>query len=367
MKKNLFTTLIVCLLVSVKTFANNEQTFLNGYVGGIGGNFKIGKINYEKSSLLEIKVVSIPQENSNKQISLCFLMNESIIILDERKKQDKVVNGPCQNNLEGHPGVYWISLDNAHTRWFNDEANEAYSPSLDAFFAATKIKSMFIDWFKISPMIDQNGNPKKITIRTHFAGEGSIFDADSIILGDGDKIYYPMTEPEVIAHEIGHHFMDNYSRLPWNPQIAALGESFADMTAMALQYYLTGTNNWIVSLPSIKPGMQNNDGAIRYLDNPKKDGHSIDHTKDFDKSLNEHYAAGITNKAFYLLATTHRWNTKKAYEVFARANMIYWRKTTSNFTDIACGVISATKDYTYEVEDVRLAFTQVGIDTHACH
>jgi len=132
------------------------------------------------------------------------------------------------------------------------------------------------------------------------------------------------------------------------------------MAAIATENYTTGTNGWDLGREVMK-----NEGALRYLDNPTKDGRSIDHMKDFD-ATESHGAAGITNKAFYLMATSKGWNTHKAFDVWVKANMHYWNSSMQTLGEAACGVVAATKDYGYNVADVRIAFAKVGIDTDVC-
>jgi Zn-dependent metalloprotease len=99
------------------------------------------------------------------------------------------------------------------------------------------------------------------------------------------------------------------------------------------------------------------------VDDPIKDGISIDHLKDFNETLDLHYVAGISNKAFYLLATSPGWDIHKAFDVMLHANLYYWTSSMTTFSEAACGVISAAKDYNYNVEDIKLAFNKVGVET----
>jgi len=69
---------------------------------------------------------------------------------------------------------------------------------------------------------------------------------------------------------------------------------------------------------------------------------------------------GVYNKAFYLLATKSGWNTQKAFQVFARANDLYWT-ASSTFNQGACGVETAATDLGFTKADVTAAFTSVGV------
>jgi hypothetical protein len=76
--------------------------------------------------------------------------------------------------------------------------------------------------------------------------------------------------------------------------------------------------------------------------------------------MDVHYSSGVYNKAFYLLATKTGWTTKKAFQVFARANDLYWT-ASSTFNQGACGVETAATDLGFVKADVTAAFTSVGV------
>jgi hypothetical protein len=95
--------------------------------------------------------------------------------------------------------------------------------------------------------------------------------------------------------------------------------------------------------------------------NPPQDGVSIDNANDYYPGIDVHYSSGVYNKAFYLLATTSGWDTRKAFDVFVRANQHYWTPST-DFTDGAYGVRDAASDLGYSTAAVEAAFAAVGID-----
>lgn len=103
------------------------------------------------------------------------------------------------------------------------------------------------------------------------------------------------------------------------------------------------------------------DGALRYFADPTLDGRSIGHASDYYSGIDVHHSSGVFNKAFYLLATSEGWDTRKAFEVMVRANQLYWTRT-SDYDNAACGVKQATDDAGYSSDDVINAFTQVGVD-----
>lgn len=336
--------------------------------GGIGGNVKMGEWIYDgrdgNKPALDIKAVDVPTEiipGNPYMVTYCYLMSDDITVYDVANQN--ISMSPCAKNSKTHNGLAWLSLNKGQTRWNDDEMNDGYSPSLDAFYAATIIKGFYQDWYNVPALIDADGNPMKYMMRVHFGRkfDNAFWDGQQMTFGDGGSMFYPMTSVGVTAHEISHGFTDTHSHLDYfNPQMGALHESFSDMAAVTVENYMTGKNGW-----DLGREIKKDEGALRYLDNPTKDGRSIDHMKDFD-ATEVHGGAGITNKAFYLLATTKGWNTRKAFDVWVKANMHYWTSSMSTFNEAACGVVAATKDYGYEVADVRVAFAKVGIDTDTC-
>ncbi len=86
------------------------------------------------------------------------------------------------------------------------------------------------------------------------------------------------------------------------------------------------------------------------------DACSIDNFKDYNSNIDVHHSSGIFNKAFTLISA--KWNTRKAFEVMTQANVNYWT-SSATFASAACGVIKATRDYKYDENTVRDAFTAV--------
>lgn len=336
--------------------------------GGIGGNAKVGEVVYDgaQGNKPAIDIMAIDMElefipGNPYKVTYCAMANDDIIVIDTANAN--VAMGVCAPNSKLHNGVAWFSLDKGQTRWNDDEMNDGYSPSLDAFYAATAIKGFYQDWYGVPALIDKEGKPMKYLLRTHFGRkfDNAFWDGLQMTFGDGGGMFYPMSSVGVTAHEMSHGFTDTHSHIDYRkPQMGALHESFSDMAAVTVENYLTGKNGWDLGREVMK-----NEGALRYLDNPKKDGSSIDHMKDFD-ATEAHGAAGITNKAFYLLATSKGWTTRKAFDVWVKANMHYWTSSMSTLGEAACGVVAATKDYGYDVADVRIAFAKVGIDTDRC-
>lgn len=340
--------------------------------GGIGGNEKIGRKIYDASpGQPKLMMQSAPSDFEifpGQKALTCILQNDDISVI-HGMRDNKVISTNCFVFKQKHNDVAWLSLNDNQTRWKDDEINGGFAPSLDAFYGATVVTNLFREWYGIFPFVEKDGKtPIKIILRMHqqFVPGVQIPDAfwdpkkQIITLGEGGEVFYPLSDIHSVAHEIGHGFTQfhaNFDRS--NMVMSALHESFSDMTSAATEFYITGKNSWEQSTDVVKDGfLQFN----RYMNDPPKDGHSIDHMRDLAKiSPYDFYGiSGIFSKAFYLLATTKGWDTRKAYDVMVYANMNYWTSSMS-YVDVGCGMISAAQELEYNVGDVRAALEQVGI------
>ncbi|UTH72933.1 M4 family metallopeptidase [Chromobacterium sp. IIBBL 290-4] len=232
------------------------------------------------------------------------------------------------------------------------EVNGAFSPLNDAHFFANALVNMHKDWFGGNLMSG------KLQVRVHYGRNYAnlFWDGRSISIGDGiPGVTYPLAVLDLIAHEAHHAFTEQNSGLVYSGQSGGINEAFSDMAGEAAEFYLRGKNDWLVGREAFRK-----EYASRYFADPGKDGRSISHAKDYQDGMDVHFASGVYNKAFYLLATRPSWNTRKAFEVFADANRLYWT-ASATFNSAACGVIKAAETRGYAKRDVEQAFAEVGV------
>lgn len=322
---------------------------------GMGGNERIGKLFYDglpgNRTLLTMMRDPIAQ--------WCYLENSTVTIYD-RMHGDSVPKFKCSNTDPQHNNSYWNVL--------NDAINGSYSPNNDALYSNYVVRDMYLKWFNIN-MLDDHGKPMHVNFFTHdrTLGDNAYYESGEMYFGDGNKESYSVAAPSVVAHEMSHGFTEQHSNLRYHAQSGGLNESFSDMADKALEYYLTGSNNWDIDAELVKPGGK----MIRYMDEPTKDCEgrapgdhcSIDHVKDYKRGMNVHFSSGVFNKAFALLAG--KWNTHRAFQVMVQANLYYWT-ASSTFSQAACGVVSAARDYHYKLQDVKDALLAVGVKADKC-
>jgi len=232
--------------------------------------------------------------------------------------------------------------------------NGAYAPINDVHFNAVATRKMYMDYFGIPPVAS-------MIARAHMGGayvQNATWDGKTANFGDGGDILYPLVSLDVVAHEFSHGFTQANSGLIGKWQMAGgMNEAFSDMAGEAAEYHTRGQNDFRVGAEIMKSA-----SAIRYMNNPPLDGGSLDNAYYFQSNVTEqHHSSGIYNKAFYLLATSPNWNTRKAFEVMVDANRFYW-KSEGSFDQGACGVESAASVRGYRVADVTAAFNTVGVN-----
>ncbi len=232
------------------------------------------------------------------------------------------------------------------------EINGAYCPLNDAQYFGQVVFDMYMDWYGV-PVL-----PFQLTLRCHYSTnyENAFWDGSTMTFGDGYTKFYPLVGLDVVSHEVSHGFTDFNSDLIYSGQSGGINESFSDQAGEGAKYYMRGTNDFMCGYDIFKDPT----GALRYLYDPPLDGISIDHVDDYYEGMDVHYSSGIFNKAFYLIATSAGWTTRKAFDIFVRANQVYWQPST-NFQQGAEGARDAALDLGYNCNDVRNAFAEVGI------
>jgi pseudolysin len=321
---------------------------------GYGGNERTGKYYYgfdaDGYPALEI--------TRNASSSTCYMENENVKVVDmegEYYSDNSPMKWACSNAvsnntyLTGHDGDGY------------DEINGAYSPTNDSMYAGYVIKHMYRDWYNLEVLRKSDGSPMQLVMRVHYGEnyENAYWDGKQMTFGDGGSWMYPLVSMGVGAHEISHGFTEQNSGLEYWGQSGGMNESFSDMAAQAAEYYSTGEASWMIGERIMKE--DSGYEALRFMDQPSKDGRSVDTAGDYYDGLDVHYSSGVYNHLFYLMSTTEGWTARKAFDVMVKANQDYW-SPYSDFDEAAEGVLSAARDYGYDLEQVKAALDKVEVN-----
>jgi len=251
------------------------------------------------------------------------------------------------HGTSGTTAYSYTCYNNTH-----ENINGGYCPLNDGQFFGQQIYNMYQAWYGV-PVL-----PFQLMMRVHYSTnyENAFWDGSSMTFGDGYTTFYPLVALDVSAHEVSHGFTENNSGLIYSSQSGGINESYSDMAGEAAKYYMRGTNDFMCGYDIYKAAGK----ALRYLCNPPLDGRSIDHVSEYYEGLDVHYSSGIFNKAFCLIAQSTGWTTRMAFDIFTKANQVYWIPG-STFVQGAQGALDAAMDYNYPCQDVVDAFAVVGI------
>ncbi len=296
---------------------------------GPGGNAKTGRYEYGT----DFGFLDVTESDDG---NTCTMTNDNVntINLNHRTSGGSIHSFECSENTF-------------------KEINGGFSPINDAHFFGGVVFGLYNDWYETSPI------KQKLKLRVHYSSsyENAFWDGQQMTFGDGATTFYPLVSLDVTAHEVSHGFTEQNSNLIYSAQSGGINEAFSDMAGEAAEFYMRGTNDFQVGADIFK-----STGALRYMEDPTLDGSSIGHADDYFSGIDVHFSSGVFNRAFFLLANTRGWDTRKAFDVFVLANQTKWNEGT-DYDNGGCGVYEAAGDLGYDQADVRAAFNTVGVHT----
>ncbi len=297
---------------------------------GPGGNQKVGKYHYGT----DFSAMDVQQSGDT-----CTMNSTNVKTVD------------MNHGSSGSAAYSFTCPENTHK-----EINGAYSPLNDAHYFGNVVFNMYDAYVGTAPLSFQ------LAMRVHYQNsyENAFWNGTAMTFGDGKNTFYPLVSLDVSAHEVSHGFTEQNSGLAYRVQSGGMNEAFSDMAGEAAEYFMNGTNDWLVGQQIFK-----GNGALRYMEDPTRDNRSIGHASDYTSGMDVHHSSGVFNRAFYLLANTAGWDTAKAFSVMALANQTYWT-VNSTFDEGADGVCNAAADKGFSKADVKAAFTTVGVTAAAC-
>ena len=319
---------------------------------GFGGNIKIGKYQFGKDRPL----LNLLRDEESGQ---CFFENKNLRIVDmqHRSQHENIpMSFDCGESLPSHD--YWTG----YTADGYDRVNGAYSIANDAMYWGQVVKDMYRKRYHQEVLVQNGLKPMQLLMRIHYGNlyANAFWDGYQMSFGDGDNQFYPLISLGITAHELSHGFTQQHSGLVYYGQAGGMNESFSDMAAQAAEYYLYGKPSWVIGADILKEN-----GALRFLAQPSRDGKSIDNAGRYQTGMDVHFSSGVYNHFFYDLAHRPGWDPQKAFAVMIKANMDYWTPTSS-FAEGACGVLSAADELGFDQDDVMLSFDAVMIDYGDC-
>lgn len=229
---------------------------------------------------------------------------------------------------------------------------------------------------------DNNG--AKLVSSVHYSRNyvNAYWNGTQMVYGDGDgqEASNLGESMDVTAHELTHAVTERTSNLTYSGQSGGLNEGISDIFGATCDWYFMGKGAvnpiiWVIGHDVWTPNGPSDDG-LRYMNNPHKDGASIDYAPDY-AGQDVHYTSGVPNLVFYLMAMggKHPRNKtniqvtgigiEKAAKVFYRANTTIFTSSTNYASaktacEQAASQLGLSAD---EIASVTAAWNAVGVGT----
>lgn len=187
----------------------------------------------------------------------------------------------------------------------------------------------------------------------------AFWDGSRMTYGDGDGTNYgPLVSLDICGHEITHGVTEYSANLVYSYQSGALNESFSDIFGESIEYFASGSNDWLMGDDI---GAGGSGGALRSMSNPNAFGDPDTYlgTNWYTGSGDSggvHINSGVQNFWFYVLSVGKTGTNDKgdSYTVtgigmdkaaaIAYRNLTVYLNTNSQYSDARNGAIQAAKD-----------------------
>ncbi|TQV89736.1 M4 family metallopeptidase [Aliikangiella coralliicola] len=228
--------------------------------------------------------------------------------------------------------------------------------------------------------INNNGMTMTSSVHTGSRWNNAVWYQNQMFYGDGDgNTFGDLTgDFDIIAHELTHGVTQFTAGLIYRNESGALNEAMSDIIGVSAEAYKNGTSSpaWLLGDGAYTPNTPGD--ALRYMDDPTKDGRSRDYYPDRYQGSQDnggvHWNSGIANLAYSLLVDggTHpkgkttaqvpSIGVAKAEKIFYRALTTYFNQST-NFAAARTGTAQAAQDLYGATEKaaVETAWCAVGV------
>ena len=208
----------------------------------------------------------------------------------------------------------------------------------------------------------------------------AFWDGSKMNYGDGDgKNASALTTLDIAGHEITHGLTERTAGLIYSGESGGLNEAMSDIMGTGVEWYASQKNKAVqfdfkVGEDAWTPANGTGD-ALRYMDDPTKDGYSVDNYKNYPKQTEVHGSSGIANNAFYLTVNGGKNRTsgqevkdgigmEKCLKIYGRALTTYMTPSTTFAQARRPRIKAATDLYgadSAEVKKVTEGWDAVGV------
>ncbi|MEU9246466.1 M4 family metallopeptidase [Streptomyces shenzhenensis] len=218
---------------------------------------------------------------------------------DAANKTDLCIFGIC---ISRAPNTVFTDADN---HWGTGATSDRSSAAVDAQYGTNET------WDYYKNVHGRNGiagDGKGSYNRVHYGNNyNNAFWDDScfcMTYGDGDGTTFgPLVALDVAGHEMTHGVTSKTAALTYSGESGGLNEATSDILGTLVEWYANNSSDpgdYLIGEEIVRSGFGKT--ALRYMDQPSKDGSSADYWSSSVGNLDVHYSSGVANHFAYLLA-----------------------------------------------------------------
>ncbi|MGW2957784.1 M4 family metallopeptidase [Streptomyces sp. NPDC001220] len=218
---------------------------------------------------------------------------------DAANKTDLCIFGIC---IVRAPSTVFTDADN---HWGTGATSDRSSAAVDAQYGTNETW----DYYKnVHGRTGIAGDGKGSYNRVHYGNSyNNAFWDDScfcMTYGDGDGTTFgPLVALDVAGHEMTHGVTSKTAALTYSGESGGLNEATSDILGTLVEWYANNSSDpgdYLIGEEIVRSGFGK--AALRFMDQPSKDGSSADYWSSSVGNLDVHYSSGVANHFAYLLA-----------------------------------------------------------------
>lgn len=206
-------------------------------------------------------------------------------------------------DLKGGQSGQGTLFTNGTDTWGSGDTTDPATAGVDAHYGAAATWDYFLEVHQRSGIRDDG---EAAHSRVHYGDNyANAFWDDScfcMTYGDGDGNEKPLTSLDVAAHEMTHGVTSSTARLVYSGESGGLNEATSDIFAAGVEFHADSPDDPADYQVGEKIDLFGDGSPLRHMDQPSKDGSSLDYWDEDADSVDVHYSSGIANHFFYLLA-----------------------------------------------------------------
>ncbi|MFE2888546.1 M4 family metallopeptidase [Streptomyces sp. NPDC059272] len=218
---------------------------------------------------------------------------------DAANKTDLCILGIC---ISRAPATLFTDADN---HWGTGASSDRSTAAVDAQYGTDET------WDYYKNVHGRNGiagDGKGSYNRVHYGNSyNNAFWDDScfcMTYGDGDGTQLgPLVALDVAGHEMSHGVTSKTAALTYSGESGGLNEATSDIMGTLVEWYANNSSDpgdYLIGEKIVRSGFGK--PALRFMDQPSKDGNSADCWSSSVGNLDVHYSSGVANHFAYLLA-----------------------------------------------------------------